>query len=191
MYACIRRARIDLFDCVDILKRACHVYVMNYLNTIRRVFTAYQHAVVDNNDDTCINENCLDKKSHDLMWVRFYSLMSMTTASLFVKLVNSIIERASMHWIWQQTYADGWKSSITMIIDWQHKQVVEIQWIIVCFTSIDLVYLVINVLRQISIDYLEQSMNSMNISNNIRVDVYKERAQYLERTYRLSRDIEL
>ena len=43
--------------------------------------------------------------------------------------------------------------------------------------------LVLSILRQISVDYLEQAMDQVDIDDEIKADVYKERAQYLEQMY--------
>jgi hypothetical protein len=43
--------------------------------------------------------------------------------------------------------------------------------------------IVISVLQQISVNYLEQALSTVDINDEIKAYIYKERAQYLEQIY--------
>lgn len=69
----------------------------------------------------------------------------------------------------QYTQVDDFKSYISFNDDWVF---------VPCFS-----FLVISVLQQISVDYLEQAITTVDINDEIKGYIYKARAQYLEQIY--------
>ncbi|CAF1220010.1 unnamed protein product [Adineta steineri] len=132
----------------DMLKNACQIYVIKYLNTIRRVSDNCHNSEAEGDCFTSNNNNGENERHPQRDLIEFHNRICVDASDIITKLCR-----------WLKTYYNTDNTLPTQAI--------------------------ISVLEQISINYLEQAMTSVNINDEIKAYVYKERAQYLERIYHI------
>ncbi|UJR27900.1 hypothetical protein I4U23_009162 [Adineta vaga] len=127
----------------DVLKHACQLYVMKYLNTIRHVLGKCQNSEAEG--DSFVNNHIANEndslKERDL--IEFYDGTCLDAYDIVFNLC-----------LWLKTYFYD--------------------------NNFEIIQSIISILQQISVENLERIMNIIDMNDEVKAYIYKERAEYLE-----------